>query len=173
MTEKQFLGVTYDEKKASLRFIIFSSFTHSLSLECFFVNFNNSILQAKEGGRGVKTVYKGIKSKIKEAKVPGNFRNSMFTETEIRISSAPSSPENARKSFDDADASSSNENLGGNGPLSLSPSPVASRSSSGMNILQELEREGLFHRPEINRSVSIYQFLIIFLPLLIFVANFL
>lgn len=124
------------------------------------LNFVIFFRQAKEGGRGVKTVYKGIKSKIKDAKVPGHFRNSTsVSDADIRINSASSSPETSRKSIDDE--SSSNDNR----PVSLEPSPNPSRSSSGMNILQELEREGLFYRPEINKNVRLIQFFALILPI--------
>lgn len=64
---------------------------------------------------------------------------------EIGMSLDRSSPDLVRRRH----SQDSNNNSSG------SSSPSHSFSSSDMNILQELEQEGLFDKPEINRSVRI------------------
>lgn len=107
--------------------------------------------QARESGRNVKFVYKtaskAVKTKIKNARSSNTQGNVMTTSgIEIGMSLDRSSPDLVRRRH----SQDSNNNSSG------TSSPSHSFSSSDMNILQELEQEGLFDKPEINRSVSLY-----------------
>lgn len=109
----------------------------------------HSKFQARESGRNVKFVYKtaskAVKTKIKNARSSNTQGNVMTTSgIEIGMSLDRSSPDLLRRRH----SQDSNNNSSG------TSSPSHSFSSSDMNILQELEQEGLFDKPEINRSVS-------------------
>uniref|UniRef100_A0A336M7L7 CSON013290 protein n=1 Tax=Culicoides sonorensis TaxID=179676 RepID=A0A336M7L7_CULSO len=111
-----------------------------------------SVSIAREGGRNVKFVYKSaskaVKSKIKNAR-SANSQGNVMTTSGIEIGSSfdaitPDFNRHRRHSQD------SDNNSSG------SSSPSHSLSSSDMNILQELEQEGLFDKPELKPKKSSY-----------------
>lgn len=95
-----------------------------------------------------KVASKAVKTKIKNARHNKGQPNNVMTTSGVEIQrtqSERSSPDFSRRRH------SQDSNIGS----SFSSSPSHSYSSSDMNILAELELEGLFEKPEANRNVSL------------------
>ena len=132
--------------------------------------------KVKQGSKGVKTAYKGIKSKLRD-RTPPNSSHQYGTHSQSHdgghhSNSAPNSPvftkrpqteysynQNHRKPNTMLQTSNSlmnNSNFTNNNHINKSPtvSQPSSNSSSEMNILQELQQHALFKMPAVDRSVS-------------------
>lgn len=151
--------------------------------------------QVKQGGRGVKTAYKDLKSKLSDRTPPklsssSNSSTSSTIATSYLHHSAPNSPVFNKRSQSEVLSINSNNHhkpqailqvsnfmmnnsnltnhinnncsrnvnspINNMSPVTVSPSPTNSASSSEMNILQELQQHALFKLPAVDRSVSLF-----------------
>lgn len=142
------------------------------------------LLQVKQGGRGMKSACKELKSKIDKRTSKGAGRSSSMAPnanatTSLQFSSAPNSPVFSKRTQNDSISSNSsthrstppqsilqtsnsmtnntNHFMHTSSSLNHSDSPNSSLSSSSeMNILQELQQHNaLFKVPTVDRSVSV------------------
>lgn len=144
-----------------------------LIINVFFIKI--SFQKVKQGSRGMKTAYKGFKSKLRDRTPPNSSHqygnHSQSHDGGHHSNSAPNSPvftkrpqteysynQNHRKPNTMLQSNSlmNNSNFTNNNHINKSPtvSQPSSNSSSEMNILQELQQHALFKMPAVDRSVS-------------------